>query len=112
MGRSLEVLKGFLEATVRDAVTYTEHSRRKTVRADAKNHERIQKMQSAQEKAPARAHTHTRSRTHARTHTHTHTHTQRQLRFYGIGMAPGGRWGLGVPTGASSAGPLPSGAGR
>jgi histone H4 len=27
------VLKGFLEATVKDAVTYTEHSRRKTVTA-------------------------------------------------------------------------------
>ena len=27
------VLKGFLEATIKDAVTYTEHSRRKTVTA-------------------------------------------------------------------------------
>ena len=28
-----KVLKGFLEGTVKDAVTYTEHSRRKTVTA-------------------------------------------------------------------------------
>ena len=52
------MLKGFLEATVRDAVTYTEHSRRKTVRADAKNNKRIREMQSTQEEASARAYKH------------------------------------------------------
>ena len=72
------MLKGFLEATVRDAVTYTEHSRRKTVRADAKNHERIPKYKARTKKArrTARAHTHAHAHAHAHAHTHTHTHTR------------------------------------
>ena len=71
------MLKGFLEATVRDAVTYTEHSRRKTVRADAKNHERIPKYKARTKKARRTA----RAHTHAHTHTHTRHGSELLQRF-------------------------------